>query len=180
MRGLYTSLISLSVATAAIAQSSPPPPPPKAACTEPDYRAFDFWVGEWTVERADTGAMVAESRIEALYGGCAIRENWMPIGGKGGGSLNAWHPQSRQWRQTWVDSIGSWVDFSGGPVDKAMVLTGQWRDYAGPGKDMMIRMTYKAREDGTVLQLGEQSADFGKSWSIAFGFIYRPKQGKAK
>lgn len=166
-------------ATSAAAQS-PTPTPAVPPCTTPEYRAFDFWVGEWKVERADTGAAVAESRIEKLYGGCAIRENWMPIGAAGGGSLNAWLPHLRQWRQTWVDSSGAWVDFNGGMVDKAMVLTGYWRDYSGPGKDMLIRMTYKRRDDGTVLQLGEQSSDFGKNWSIAFGFIYRPKERSAK
>jgi hypothetical protein len=162
-----------------LAQSSPTNPP-AAPCSAAEHRAFDFWIGEWKVERADTGAAVADSKIETLYGGCAIRENWMPIGSDGGGSLNAWIPHLRLWRQTWVDSSGGWVDFTGGPVDKAMILTGHWRDYAGAGKDMLIRMTYKHRDDGTVLQLGEQSTDFGKNWSITFGFIYRPKERPAK
>lgn len=175
MRFCHLCLFVTAVAGGANAQVPASPPP----CETAEHRAFDFWVGEWSVSRADTGAKVAESRIEKLYSGCGIRENWMPTGGTGGGSLNAYDPQARLWRQSWVDSTGAWVDFSGGVVDKAIVLTGLWRNYVAQGKDAMIRMTYRKRDDGSVSQVGEQSTDFGKSWSIAFAFIYRSKAGKA-
>lgn len=162
--------------TAGTAHAQTPTPP--APCETAEHRAFDFWVGEWSVSRADTNAKVAESRIEKLYGGCAIRENWMPTVGTGGGSLNVYDPQIRLWRQSWADSSGAWVDFSGGIVDKAVVLTGLWRNYVAPGKDALIRMTYRKRDDGSVSQIGEQSTDFGKSWSIAFAFIYQSKLSK--
>jgi hypothetical protein len=171
-------VIAFAVAGAPNAYAQTPPAPPP--CETAEHRAFDFWVGEWVVTRADTGAQVAESRIEKLYTGCAIRENWMPTGGAGGGSINAYDPQARLWRQSWVDSTGAWVDFSGGVVDKTLVLTGLWRNYVAPGKDALIRMTYRKREDGSVSQVGEQSTDFGKNWSIAFAFIYRLKTGKTR
>lgn len=176
MRLRFACFFALALAGTANAQAPVSTPPP--ACDTAEHRAFDFWVGEWLVSRADTGAKVAESRIEKLYAGCAIRENWMPTGGTGGGSLNAYDPQTRLWRQSWVDSSGAWVDFSGGVVDKAVVLNGLWRNYLAPGKDALIRMTYRKRDDGSVTQTGEQSTDFGKGWSIAFLFIYRPKTGK--
>lgn len=176
MHRRFACLLAVAVAEATNVYAQTPPAP--LLCETAEHRAFDFWVGEWAVTRADTGAQVAESRIEKLYAGCAIRENWMPTGGKGGGSVNAYDPQTRLWRQSWVDSTGAWVDFSGGVVDKAVVLTGLWRNYVAPGKDALIRMTYRKREDGSVSQVGEQSTDFGKSWSIAFAFIYRLKTGK--
>lgn len=176
MRLRFACFFALALAGSANAQAPVPTPPP--ACDTAEHRAFDFWVGEWLVSRADTGAKVAESRIEKLYAGCAIRENWMPTGGTGGGSLNVYDPHARVWRQSWADSSGAWVDFSGGVVDKAVVLNGFWRNYLAPGKDALIRMTYRKRDDGSVTQTGEQSTDFGKSWSIAFLFIYRPKTGK--
>jgi hypothetical protein len=176
MRVACVIAVAVAGAPNAYAQTASTPP----ACETAEHRAFDFWVGEWVVTRADTGAQVAESRIEKLYTGCAIRENWMPTGGAGGGSINAYDPQARLWRQSWVDSTGAWVDFSGGVVDKAVVLTGLWRNYVAPGKDALIRMTYRKREDGSVSQVGEQSTDFGKNWSIAFAFIYRLKTGKTR
>lgn len=178
MRLRFACFFALALAGSAHAQIPAQTQSPPSPCDTAEHRAFDFWVGEWLVSRADTGAKVAESRIEKLYAGCAIRENWMPTGSTGGGSLNVYDPHARVWRQSWADSSGAWVDFSGGVVDKAVVLNGFWRNYLAPGKDALIRMTYRKRDDGSVTQTGEQSTDFGKSWSIAFLFIYRPKTGK--
>ena len=74
------------------AQTAPAPPsgpPPATLCHTAQHGQFDFWVGQWDVYRADTNQLVAHSLIEKLYNGCAVRENWMPLGGTGGGSLNS-------------------------------------------------------------------------------------------
>ncbi len=149
----------------------PPSPPP--ACEGPEHRQFDFWVGEWTVTQTGKTDIVASSLIEKLYGGCAVRENWMPLKGSPGGSLNNYY--DGRWRQTWVDGANSRVDFVGGLVDGKMVLTGDWKGVLGPGKDALIRMTYSKNVDGSVRQHGEQSTDQGKSWSTNFDFTYHPR-----
>ena len=155
---------------AMLLMQSPPPPPP--ACTAPEHRQFDFWVGEWTVTPTGKTNVVASSLIEKLYGGCAVRENWMPLKGTAGGSLNNYY--DGQWRQTWVDAANSRVDFTGGLVDGKMVMTGEWKGVLGPGKDALIRMTYSKNADGSVRQHGKQSTDGGKSWSTNFDFTYHP------
>ena len=158
----------------ALAQAAaPPPPPPPPACTASEHRQFDFWVGQWTVTPTGKDKVVASSVIEKLYGGCAIRENWMPLTGTAGGSLNNYY--EGRWRQTWVDAANSRVDFTGGLVDGKMVLTGDWKGVNGPGKDALIRMTYSKNPDGSVRQHGEQSTDAGKTWSTSYDFTYRPK-----
>lgn len=164
-------MLALLLLLAQTAASPPPAPPP--ACTGPEHRQFDFWVGEWTVTPTGKANVVASSLIEKLYGGCAVRENWMPLKGTAGGSLNNYY--DGQWRQTWIDAANSRVDFTGGLVDGKMVLTGQWKGVLGPGKDALIRMTYSKNADGSVRQHGEQSTDGGKSWSTNFDFTYRPK-----
>jgi len=164
------------VATLALllAQSTPTPTPtPPPACTAAEHRQFDFWVGEWTVTQTGKPDVVANSLIEKLYGGCAIRENWMPFKGAGGGSLNNY--VDGRWRQTWVDSSNSRVEFEGGLADGKMMLTGFWKGVNGPGQDALIRMTYSKNADGSVRQHGEQSTDQGKSWSTNFDFTYHPK-----
>ena len=164
-------LALLFLAAQSAVPASPPPPPP--ACTASEHRQFDFWVGEWTVTPTGKTNVVASSLIEKLYGGCAIRENWMPLKGSAGGSLNNYY--DGRWRQTWVDASNSRVDFTGGLVDGKMVLTGDWKGVLGPGKDALIRMTYSKNADGSVRQHGEQSTDGGKSWSTNFDFTYHPK-----
>ena len=152
---------------------APPPPPAPPACTGPEHNQFDFWLGEWEVTPTGKSNVVASSRIEKLYSNCAVRENWMPLKGTAGGSLNNY--VGGRWHQTWVDAANSRVEFVGGLVDGKMVLVGEWQGVNGPGKDAIIRMSYSKNADGSVRQHGEQSTDFGLSWSTNFDFTYHPK-----
>jgi hypothetical protein len=163
---LRVGLIAAVVACPPAAAAAQAPPP----CSAPEHRQFDFWVGRWRVSETGKDAVVAESLIENLYGGCAIRENWMPKGKAAGGSLNSYRPDKRVWRQVWVDRDGEWVEFQGRWTGKAMVLTGEWPD----GKPRRVRMTYTKAADGSVRQLGEESRDGGRTWGPAFDFTYRP------
>lgn len=161
------------------AQTTPGNPAPAKApppCAAAEYHQFDFWVGKWDVRPNGKDKVVAHSLVESLYGGCAIRENWMPLTGTGGGSLSNYDSGTGGWRQAWVDSSGTRVDFDGGYVGDAMVITGNWRGVLGPGKDGLVRMTYSRQPGGKVRQFGEVSTDGGKSWSTGFDFIYSPAQ----
>lgn len=159
-----TLLLALLAPTAVLAQA--------AGCDTPQSHQFDFWVGRWSV--SPTGhpeKHVADSLIETLYSGCAIRENWMPLTpGGDGGSLSSYVPADSGWRQTWVDASGARVDFKGGWDGHAMILTGVWPQPGHPTQ--LTRMTYTA-VDGAVRQLGESSDDAGKTWQPSFDFIYR-------
>src|SRR5687767_13009083 len=173
--------VLLAAASAASAQTPPatapaaPPPPP--ACTGPEHRQFDFWVGYWDVYPTGKPNLVAHSLIERLYAGCAIRENWMPLKGAGGGSLNNYLTDDKRWHQTWVDSSNARVDFIGGLVGGKMVLVGFWKGVNGPGQDALTRMTYTANTDGSVRQFGETSTDHGVTWQSSFDFTYRKSTG---
>jgi hypothetical protein len=166
---MIVHLASLLLAQAAAGQAVAPPP-----CASEAHAAFDFWVGEWDVFPNGQDTQVARSRIERLYGGCAIRENWMPLRGTGGGSLSNLDPAGR-WHQTWVGSSPGRVEFEGGPREGGMVLMGYWQGVGGPGKDGLVRMTYTGREGGSVRQFGEVSYDHGVSWESSFDFIYKPR-----
>jgi hypothetical protein len=171
VRNLAVAALALMSATAAPGQTSAPPPPPPS-CETPEHRQFDFWLGKWDVYRTDTNTLVAHSLIEKLYGGCAVRENWMPIGGTGGGSLNSWRPGEGKWRQTWTDTGNNWNEYVGGMDGSLMVLSGKSADAAG--KATPVRMTYEAKPDGSVVQTGYQSTDGGETWALQYQFDYRP------
>ena len=157
---------------AAGAQAQPGQPP--EVCVTPQHRQFDFWVGRWDVYRTSNGELVAHSLVERRYGGCAIRENWMPHRGRGGGSLNSYLPDRDIWRQTWVDGMNAYAVFEGGMRDGAMVLQGVWRGAEGPGTEPLVRIRWTRSEDGHVRQFGEISRDQGTSWSPFFDLTYRP------
>ena len=147
-----------------------------AGCDTQESHQWDFWVGKWEVHPNGTDTIIAHSLIEKKYSGCAIRENWMPVGHEisgGGGSLSIYDPRLKQWRQTWVDSSGSRVQLDGGYKDGVMTITGTWPNFAGPGKDALVRMRYHEEPDGQVRQWADSSVDGGKSWKPSFDFLYR-------
>ena len=168
---MLTIAAALLIAQASAAATPPPPPP---LCADEAHAAFDFWVGDWDVYPSGKDTLVAHSRIERLYAGCAIRENWMPLKGGAGGSLSNLDPATGRWHQTWIGSAPGRVEFDGGPADGKMVLTGFWPRSGPKGEDGLTRMTYSKAADGSVRQFGEFSGDNGLTWQTTFDFIYRP------
>jgi hypothetical protein len=163
------AILGLSIAGPAAAQQPAPAAakPAVAPCTAPEHRQFDFWVGRWDVYPTGKDKLVAHSLIESVYGGCGVRENWMPLSNQPGGSLNIYVPEEKRWEQFWIDSQGSRAIFTGGWNGKAMVIQGKW---AGP----LVRISYTKNADGSVRQFGEQSTDEGKNWAPSFDLTYRP------
>ena len=174
MRKLVSGIVFAAISSAsAVARAAAPPAAP---CAAPEYHQLDFWVGKWEVHPNGAEKIIAHSLIEKRYTGCAIRENWMPVGKElegGGGSLSLYDSRLKKWRQTWVDSSGTRVDLDGGFADGIMSITGLWANFAGPGKDALVRMNYQQQPDGQVRQWAEASSDEGKTWQPAFDFLYR-------
>jgi hypothetical protein len=167
------SLIAmLMLASVQTAPAAPSGPPPATLCQTPEHAQFDFWVGKWDVyPAAKPDRLVAHSLIERLYNGCAVRENWMPLKGAGGGSLNSYRPEKKQWEQYWTDSGNEMHVYVGGMQDSKMVMTGIGR---GPdGTTSTLRMIYEKLPDGSVTQTGYTSKDNGKTWDLEYKFIYR-------
>ena len=150
----------------------PPLPPP--ACTAAEHRQFDFWVGYWDVYPTGKDRLVAHSLIENLYDGCVIRENWIPLRGSGGSSLNSYFPDEKLWRQVWADSSNGWGTFEGSFQNGAMILSGAWKNANGSGTSAFTRTTWSPNPDGSVRQHGEARSADGKSWSTTYDFTYRP------
>jgi len=176
---LLISILLLLSSSALLAQTATPTPAtPPPGCTSAESHEFDFWVGRWEVFPVKQPKQkVADSLIEKLYSGCAVRENWMPLkGGGDGGSLNAYNVAEKRWRQTWLDSSGNFADFKGTWNGKAMVIEGEWPQPNAPHQ--ITRMTYTPQADGSVEQMGETSDDQGKTWQPGFDFMYRKAKKK--
>lgn len=158
------SSIIVILATCAVAQPAVAKPATQAPCSAPEYHQLDFWIGRWDVYDS-SGTLIAHSLIERVYD-CGIRENWMPLGKKGGGSLSIYVPAEGHWEQFWIDATGSRAFFTGRWNGHAMVISGRW---AGP----LVRMTYSKNADGSVRQLGERSINERTKWTQTFDFTYR-------
>ena len=85
--GLLTAL----AAGAGHAQDSYGGTVPSARCAGPEFRHFDFWLGDWdTYEVADTSKVVARNRVTSILGGCVLREAYDQNDGLVGESYSLW------------------------------------------------------------------------------------------
>jgi hypothetical protein len=177
LTGLSLALVvSLGVPGFAQDAAAPPSPKPKP-CTGPEYRQFDFWVGEWDVRGAqnkDPKKPPSHSRISIINGGCAVREEYKTPTGYEGTSLNYYDAKTRKWKQFWMDNQGQPVTQVGGMSDGSMTLN------EVPDGDNRGRTTWTPLDGGNVRQLWEKSTDGGKTWKVVFDGTYTPRKGSAR
>lgn len=169
MSAMFVSILGFAAVQSQVPAAKP--------CVGPEYRQFDFWIGEWTVERAD-GKVAGFNRIERVAGDCGLQETWTSATGGSGRSLNAYSPHDDLWHQVWLDSGGLWMHLTGGLRDRSMALEGKTIDR---GKAAVLqRITWTPQKDGRVRQLWEQSKDDGKTWTVAFDGMYVKKKKNKK
>ena len=133
----------------------------------PEFRQFDFWIGEWAPQNPQ-GVTVGTSSIQLILGSCVIFENWnTPV--SSGKSFNLFDVRDGKWHQTWVDARGNITHYVGGMEGDKMVLVSE---AVTNGRKTFNRMTYSKLDSGNVRQHGESSADDGKTWTTTFDFKY--------
>jgi hypothetical protein len=167
VRALGIILIGIAAVAPAGAQQPPSQPP---TCSAPEYRQFDFWVGDWEVVDS-AGKVLGTNRITREMKDCVVHEHWTGAGGNTGESFNIYRRGTGTWHQSWVDSSGSLLLLEGGLEEGAMVLRAEF-----PGRNggtQQHRITYTPLADGRVRQLWEVSADGGQTWQASFDGYYR-------
>jgi hypothetical protein len=150
-----------------------PAPSAPSSCARPEYRQFDFWLGDWDVYRRD-GQRAGRNRVEAVYGGCAVRESWEGNDLQGS-SYNIFDRESGRWHQTWVDGSGLLLRLDGGLVGHEMVLRGEAPTWGRPGV-FLQEIRWTPRAGGELEQTGRLSEDGGKTWTTLFDLVYRRRQ----
>jgi tetratricopeptide (TPR) repeat protein len=141
---------------------------------DPNFRKFDFWVGDWDVQqtgvpRAPVGA---SSHIERILSGCVIFENWEPGPTGAGKSFNIYNTVTKRWEQYWVDATGRLTHYLGEFHDDGNL----YYEADQFGTTNRIRMTFFNKGPDEVRQLGQVSADGGKTWTISYDLTYLRKK----
>lgn len=138
----------------------------------PEYRGFDFWVGNWDVF-TKTGQKAGASKVDILADGCIVSENWENVGGGVGKSYNFYNPSTKKWHQSYMDNVGSnWM--MDGEL-KEGVLRYEGIIFTPTGKTL-VHMTFYNLGPDKVRQTAETSTDEGKTWTPVWDGMYVRKK----
>ena len=172
-RVLFSTILSLTAGVAAFSQMPPLPPP----CSSDEAKQFDFWVGAWDLEWTDAKGQKQKgtNRINKILGGCVIEENFSTGGPQPylGKSHSLFDIRSGLWKQTWVDSGGSYIDLTGEFKEGKMTLRREGTD--PKGNKLLFRMVYSNIKSDSFLWDWESSADGGKTWKTNWQINYKKR-----
>jgi hypothetical protein len=149
--------------------AAPAPPP---ACIAPEYRQFDFWIGDWDAfDVGNPSTPVAHNEVSRILDGCVLLEDYRGTNGSHGESFSIYDASRKVWHQSWVTNRGKLLVIEGGLQDGAMVLTGADRDAAG--NQQLVRGAWKPVTGG-VRETAFTSTDNGKTWKLWFDIVFKP------
>lgn len=163
---MSASLVTAPIIVALAITGGPP------RCDSPEFRQFDFWVGEWDVTSG--GQPAGSNRITVEEDGCVVHEHWRGARGGTGQSFNFYDRADGRWHQVWVSNSGNVLSLSGAFVAGALVLEGERMEGS---RTVRHRLSFTPNADGTVRQLWEMSTDGGTTWSTSFDGLYHPHKG---
>lgn len=144
----------------------------KVCMNIPEYRGFDFWVGDWNVI-GKTGQQLGVNKVVMLADGCIIEENWEAGGGGIGKSFNFYNPSTKKWHQSYMDNTGGNWMMDGELRDG--VLRYEGAIYTPTGKTL-VHMTFYNMGPDKVRQTAETSTDDGKTWTAVWDGMYVRKK----
>ena len=130
---------------------------------------FDFWLGEWTCTWGEDGK--ATNHVLRIMDGKVIQENFAAPD-KSGMSVSVYEPERKLWCQTWVDSSGSYLDFTGEFENGTMILT---RDAIVKGDACKQRMVWYNIQADEFDWNWERSDDDGITWRVLWQIKYKRK-----
>jgi hypothetical protein len=143
-----------------------------APCEDPEFRQFDFWVGDWDVASAATGVHQGSSHVSKEMGGCVMWENWTSAGAPYfGKSYNTWNVNLKRWEQYWVDNGAGSMFFHGGIKDGTMDY---WTDDVAQasGGTLLRHLQFFNLGPDKVRQFSQGSTDGGKTWHVEYDLVY--------
>lgn len=151
-------------------------------CSKPEYRQFDFWLGEWEAFGLN-GKKGGDSKISLMLDSCIILEEWtsatvtqgLRYAGK---SFNTYNAATKQWQQTWVDNVGGTNEYMQGKFENNQIIFSSTPFKFNKDTIAIRKMTFTNLSTDKLRQHGEISKDKGATWSTEYDLEYRRKKDR--
>ena len=174
-KSFFLTIVLFIIPVSLMAQTNQKP----CNCCTPEYRQFDFWIGDWEVYDPD-GNLVGTNVIELQQDSCMLKENWIGTSGGTGTSFNYYDKKTKKWNQLWLNNSGGNLKLSGVYSNNNMVLESD-EMYSEKHKTYYKdRITWTNNTDGTVKQHWQRTQDKGKTWTTVFIGLYKQKANHSK
>ena len=152
----------------------------KLPCSNPVYRQFDFWIGEWEAFGLN-GKKAGDSKISLILDSCIIFEEWTSASLQqglryAGKSFNTYNAATKQWQQTWVDNAGGTNEYLQGKFENNQIIYSSTPFKFSKDTMAIRKMTFTNLSPGKLRQHGEISKDNGTSWTTEYDLEYRRKK----
>lgn len=149
-------------------------------CSRPEFRQFDFWIGEWEAFGIK-GQKAGDSKISVILDSCVILEEWTSASQQqgltyAGKSFNSYNAAAKQWQQTWTDNTGNTTEFLRGEGNDGKIVFYADKVTGPEGKIFKRRLTFTKLSNDKVRQFGEMSNDGGTTWITEYDLEYRRKK----
>lgn len=147
---------------------------PEETIANPHASEFDFWLGTWNVlwgENPESREKRGTNTITKILENQVVFEhfNGRPTLEYEGMSHSVFDVNEGVWKQTWVDSQATYLDFKGGFADGKMILS---RDTVKDGKPIQQRMVWYNIAPDSLEWNWERSLDGGQTWETLWHIIY--------
>ncbi|MBV60218.1 MAG: hypothetical protein CMH65_02850 [Nevskiales bacterium] len=132
---------------------------------------FDFWLGQWNLTWGSDGQ--ATNQVSRILDEQVILEQFdaRPGDQLAGMSVTVYDAKADQWKQTWVDNTGAYLDFTGGLApDGSMELFRPAQ--TAEGQPMLQRMVWYNIRPNSLDWNWERSTDGGASWQTVWKIHY--------
>lgn len=174
MQKLVTLFIFICLLSSANAQKG------RLPCSNPVYRQFDFWIGEWEAFGVN-GKKAGDSKISLILDSCIIYEEWTSASLQqglryAGKSFNTYNAATKQWQQTWVDNVGGTNEYMQGKFENNQIIYTSTAFKFSKDTMAIRKMTFTNLDANKLRQHGEISKNNGLSWSTEYDLEYRRKQ----
>lgn len=151
----------------------------KLPCSNPVYRQFDFWIGEWEAFGLDW-KKAGDSKISIILDSCVILEEWTSASVQqglryAGKSFNTFNATTKQWQQTWVDNVGGTNEYLQGKFEKNQIIYSSTPFKFSKDTMAVRKMTFTDLNTNKMRQHGEISKDNGSTWTTEYDLEYRRK-----